>query len=823
MMHPHRSDPAQHLAGFERPSSAVGLARTAPTPPSSNFYAVLAALVLLAAVLASSASAQTPPQAASQTSGQVPGRVATSPTSLGQVESKAGGSESSLPLAIAPAPLPPRPGNRRSIGVVFGGGGALGLSEIGVLQWMEEHHIPVDMATGTSMGCMVAALYSTGRSVDQLKTVMNESVYNSVFAFHSTFSSRSFRRREDSRELPNAVTVGLRHGVSLRNSLLTDTGLNAFLDREFVSYGEGTDFNKLPIPIRCIATDLQTAEVVTFAHGSLPDAVRASISLPGIYRPVSLGGHEYVDGGVLDNLPTDTMRALKPDVVIAISLPLNPTTGTAIGSLVGILQRSFSVAIEGAEREQRKLADVVVIPDLNGFDTTDYLKGEQLSQRGYEAAERDKAQLLPYAVTDAEWQQYLEGRRAKRRGRPGTILHVRVTAPTEAITRAVERKFEPLIDHPTDPRKVDALLEEVRSDGRYDADYTIRYGPAPNETAAKAESDRPTIVVTVMDKKTGPPFLLAGLNVQAQTAGVTRATVEGIFLHQDLGGYGSELRGQIRLGYLTDLNAEYYRRLRDTGTAGGFFAAPHGGLFREPFYIYSNQHRVSERELQRAGGGGDVGWSDSRQQELRLGWEENSVHWTTVTGSDGQPEVLGSAQRAHIRYVYDTQDRALVPRFGMRSTTDLAYLYNAVNSPNAPQFQSNLAVTHALGEFTLAGRFEGGTSFDRNLAQPFRFTLGGPLRLSASAIDEFRGTDYFLVAPAVLRRVAKLPAPLGESIYLGLGYEAGQIRAPDSRTITRQDVFFGIIAETPLGVLTLAPSVGDGGHRKFNFTLGKVF
>ncbi len=707
--------------------------------------------------------------------------------------------------------------------MVFGGGGALGLSEIGVLQWMEEHHIPVDMAAGTSMGCMVAALYSTGRSVDQLKTVMNESVYNSVFAFHSTFRNRSFRRREDSRELPNAVTIGLRHGVSFRNSLLTDTGLNAFLDREFVAYGEGTEFNDLPIPVRCIATDLKSAEVVTFARGSLPDAVRASISLPGVYQPVSLHGREYVDGGVLDNLPTNTMRAMQPDAVIAISLPLNPTTDTAIGSLVGILQRSFSVAIEGAEREQRKLADVVVMPDLTGFDTTDYLKGEQLAGRGYQAAERDRALLLPYAVSDAEWQQYIAERWAKRRGRPGTILRVHVAAPTEAVARVVERKFQPLVNQPTDPRQIDALLEEVRSDGRYDADYTINYDPPPGAAEAQAEANRPTILVTVADKKTGPPFLLAGLNIQAQTAGVTRATVEGIFLHQDLGGYGSELRGQVRLGFLTDLNAEYYRRLRDTGTSGGFFAAPHGGLFREPFYLYNGQQRVSERELQRAGGGVDLGWSDSRVQELRLGWEEQSIRWTTVTGADGLPDVLGSAERAHLRYAYDTQDRALVPRFGLRSTTDLSYLYNAASSPNAPQFQTTLSFTHALGEWTLAARAEGGTSFNRDLAQPFRFTLGGPLRLSASAIDEYRGTDYFLLAPALLRRVATLPAPLGESIYFGVGYEAGQVRAPDARTLTRQDVFFGIIAETPLGVLTLAPSVGDDGHRKFNFTLGKVF
>jgi NTE family protein len=116
-----------------------------------------------------------------------------------------------------------------------------------------------------------------------------------------------------------------------------------------------------------------------------------------------------------------------------------------------------------------------------------------------------------------------------------------------------------------------------------------------------------------------------------------------------------------------------------------------------------------------------------------------------------------------------------------------------------------------------------GTFFNRNVAQPFRFTLGGPLSLSASTIDQYRGTDYVLFEPALLRRIASLPAPLGQSIYLGLGYEYGQIRAPFTPIISRQDAYFGVVAETPLGVVTLAPAIGTNGERKFTFTLGRLF
>ena len=101
----------------------------------------------------------------------------------------------------------------------------------------------------------------------------------------------------------------------------------------------------------------------------------------------------------------------------------------------------------------------------------------------------------------------------------------------------------------------------------------------------------------------------------------------------------------------------------------------------------------------------------------------------------------------------------------------------------------------------------------RNVADPFRFTLGGPLRLTASAFEEYRGTDYGLIRPAYFRRIADLPTPLGQSIYVIGTYEFGTIAAPGRSTLTRQDVFFGLAAETPLGAITFGPAFGSDGER----------
>jgi NTE family protein len=693
------------------------------------------------------------------------------------------------------------------------------------------------MIAGTSMGSLVGALYSTGNSPDQLKAVMNTDVFNQVFSLGTSYKSRSFRRREDDRDMPNAVQIGLRHGISIRNSVLIDQGLNAFLDRQFYRFDDRAEFNSLPIPFRAVATDLTDAKSVTFARGSIPDAVRASVSLPGVYQPFEMNGHEYVDGGVLRNLPTQTVRDMHADVILAVNLPLLPLAKGQLDSILGVLQRSFSVAIAANESESRALADVVITPDLTGFTASDYLKAYALSDRGYAAAEQQKAALLKYAVSDAQWAEYLRSKASRVRGTAGSLLHVRVTAPNRSATREVEQRFQPLIDQPMNTAAIESVLDDIRSDGRYDAGYAVTY--------EEGQGNRPSILVTVTDKKTGPPFLELGANLQAESGISPRASVEGILLDQDFGGYGSELRTHLKVGWVTDLSTEYYRRL--PSLSGGrptpdtlpsdIFLAPHLNLLRQPFYIYQNQRRLSQRQLQSIGGGIDIGWSNQRTQELRAGWEIANVRWQTDvgSGSDELSNVFGNTQRARVRYVFDTQDRALVPQFGVHWVVNGGYEFNTVASPNAPQFSTHFSGAHAFsfskGKVDEAHKnrnvavfaLEAGTMFNRNVAQPFRFTLGGPLRLTASAIDEFRGTDYFLVEPAYLRRIASLPAPLGQNIYVGLGYEAGQMRAPDARTITRQDAYFGIVAETPLGVITIAPAIGDDGHRKMIFTLGKLF
>jgi NTE family protein len=799
-------------------------------------YRLIARRVVLLAVLAFAGSAlflhaqtttqpaTTPEQAAKQLQANQPEQAgknvqkksdkAGAPAATPPATGEQAASTTRLKLGPLDPSTPPTdlPKNRPVIGLALGGGSAPAMSEIGVLQWFEDHRIPVDVIAGTSMGSIISALYATGHTPEEMKQIMTEDNINSVFRIEQAYSAQNFRRREDSRDIPNAITVGLKHGVEFRNSLLTDAGLNELLEKEFLRYNDQTDFNNLPIPFRCQATDLTAAKTVTFARGSLRDAVLASASIPGVFRPFQLDGHEYVDGAILENLPTPDVKAMGANVILAVSLKLQPVRKGDLNSILGVLQRAFAVGIEVNEEHDRTLANVVIEPDVSGFGAGSYLRVNQLAERGYAAAEADKAELLKYALSPAEWQQYLAQREARLHGPPGDVLRVEVDAPNAAVKAVAERIFAPLVNQPVDTKKVTALLSQLRSDGRYEADYTVGYD--------RAQRGRPILLVTVHDKPTGPPFLGVGFNLEAQTGGVTRATVNTILLDQDLGGYGSELRTYVDFGFSTRVETEYYHKI----DWAGFFVAPRVGITRTPYYIYSGNIRLSERLAQFGGPGADIGWSNGRSQEVRAGWQLQNVRWYTTTGSDGLPNYSGNAQTGRVQYIYDSQDRALVPHFGIRSQTDLGYLYDTPGSPSAPQLTSQTEFSHTFDKSNvLLMNMEGGTMLHRDVAQPFRFTLGGPLRLSALSIDQYRGTDYYLVTPGYLRRIKSLPAPLGNSLYVGGFYEAGQMRSPDGPTITEQDVFFGLVAETPLGVVSIGPAIGTNNERKLVFTIGKFF
>jgi NTE family protein len=313
---------------------------------------------------------------------------------------------------------------------------------------------------------------------------------------------------------------------------------------------------------------------------------------------------------------------------------------------------------------------------------------------------------------------------------------------------------------------------------------------------------------------------MLGADLMAMTSNVTRNNINLRYVHQDLGGYGSELRADARFGFLTQGSLEYYRPL----FSSSFFIQPHLGITRQPVYIWENQHRISERFEQQAGGGLDVGKTFSRRLQLSAEWRAQVTRWRLVSGIDGSRDLSGTVQTGVLHFAYDSAVAGAVSPHGLRFDASFGSLFHSASSEDAPLMQLNASKTFVFQQKNVIGfRAQADTYFRRNVADPFRFALGGPLRLSASSVDEYRGTDDFFVRGGYLRKIASLPSGLGQGIYLTGAYEAGEMWSSEQRAILRQDFVGGVVASTPLGVITFAGSVGDAGRRKAFFTLGRLF
>src|SRR5438270_2271222 len=308
--------------------------------------------------------------------------------------------------------------SRPKLGLVLEGGGALGLAHIGVITWMEEHRIPVSYVAGTSMGGLVGGMYATGLSPAEVRELINSIDWDQVLSGVTPYQDLSFRRKEDAHEFPGQLEFGLRGGLRFPSGFNTGQEVNLVLDHVALPYSEIKSFNDLPIPFACVSTDLISGKPHVFRNGSLALAMRSTMSLPGIFTPVRSGKHLYADGFMLDNLPIDVGKQMGADIVLGIHLESAPLDPNADLSSFGVLGQSISVMSAVNVIRSMEQADILVTVPLQKYTTLVYNKADAIIKVGYEAAASKAAVLSAFAVSEAEWEEYLANRNARRRTAP---------------------------------------------------------------------------------------------------------------------------------------------------------------------------------------------------------------------------------------------------------------------------------------------------------------------------------------------------------------------------------------------------------------------
>src|SRR5688572_14458289 len=273
------------------------------------------------------------------------------------------------------------------VGLALSGGGARGLAHVGVLAVLEEEGIGVDCVAGTSMGSAIGALWASGYSAREMAEIVQSIDWQDVFSGRRIRPLVPLSRRID--DVPPALRLRV-DGVRPRLPPARDSDyrLNRLLFRLLAerSLQAGGDFDRLPVPFRTVATDLETVQPVVLANGSLPRAVRASMSPPVTLPTIDFGGRVLVDGGIVDNVPVDVARGMGARTVIAVDVTSPPFPREAWGDIVGVGRQLIDALMRQHARRWAQDADLVMRPDLPGRGAEDFSDPGAIIEAGRKAA-----------------------------------------------------------------------------------------------------------------------------------------------------------------------------------------------------------------------------------------------------------------------------------------------------------------------------------------------------------------------------------------------------------------------------------------------------
>ena len=711
---------------------------------------------------------------------------------------------------------PDQPASRPRIGLALSGGAALGLAEIGVIQWMEEHHIPVDRVAGTSMGSIVGAMYATGMSPNEILQFAEKIDWDDAFSQGATFGQLSFRRKQDRRDFLINAPLGLKNGLSGPNGFNPGQGVGLLLDRIALRDFGVSSFDDLPIPFRCVATDMLSGEAVALKGGQLAQAVRASMSIPGVFTPIELDGRVLADGGMVQNIPVETVRSMDADVVIAVQLRTPPADRKQLETIAGVLARAVDVMITQNELHSLLQAQATVSVDTTGFSTTDYSRVRELAQLGYDTAARQGASLLPYALQDAdEWNRYVAARAARKHPMPANVTHVEATGSDEDTDRRIEDKVTKALRGSLDVPRLETQLTRIAGEGQFD-----RLG-----YEGFTQNGVPSLRITAHPKSYGPPFVDLDVNVNGSGVAAFDFSAGARVTFMDVAHSGGEWRNDLLFGSSNLAATEFYQPV----AGSRFFVAPFAFASKAARNSFSGLTRVAVFGDERAGGGFDLGYDSGRRSELRLGYELFTGRLSPLVGSAGLPIISGSTGQFRARFAFDNQDSPSVPSRGTRATVGLARVLQSPGLPH-PIDQLDVQTSNFVplsGHTSLFLVAAGGTTF-RGSAGPFQqFALGGPFRLGAYLPQNFLGNHYAYSSLGFRRELYRLPQLVGGRIYWGGWYEAGtafgSLAKDPGPVVVRGTFNLGLIAETIIGPVALAGSVSPTGQSRVNFSIGRLF
>jgi NTE family protein len=593
--------------------------------------------------------------------------------------------------------------------------------------------------------------------------------------------------------------------------------LEQVLRNSTLSVADVQDFDRLPIPFRAIATDLETGEAVLMRSGDLVTAMRASMSAPGVFSPAPRDGRLLVDGGLVENLPIDAARQMNVDVLIVVDVSFPLYARDELTSPLEVTNQAFAILIRARTAEQRaKLlaSDIVIEPPLGRFPSVDFSRVPQALQAGELAALQDKAKLAAFALDADGYRDYLAARRPRSDALP-VIEFVRAARDSQEYKELVAATMKDLTGKPLDKARVQRRLSSLYALDLFESiDYTLI-----------EENGQAGLELTLRRKSWGPNYVRVGLNLEDDFEGGNRYNIALRFIRTELNKLGAEWLTDLQIGDNPKVFTEFYQPI---SLFSRYFVAPRFEFQERSVNLLDGDDRVAEYRVRTLDGGLDLGREFSNWGELRFGLRRGSARSHVLIGDPDLPSEKANRGGLFARFTYDKLDSIFFPRRGQQLELEWRGESTSLGGDESfDAYSASWLIARSLDRHTLIFWTDMGTTVD-NLGTPENyFSLGGFFNLSGLPPGSLAAPHYGIARLIYYKKIGRggsgvldLPA------YAGLSVEAGNAwfdRSEMGFGDLRKDasLFFGV--DTPLGPLYLATGFDESGDKAFYLFLGRTF
>ncbi len=723
-----------------------------------------------------------------------------------------------LPLGTLAANTAPK------IGLVLSGGAARGLAHIGVLKALDEQGTHVDAIAGTSMGAVIGGLYAAGYTPKELEKLALGLDWKQALSDSPPRVDVPFRRKQDDRDFLVKQKLSFRDDGTLGLPLgaIQGQNLSMLLESLLVHTSDTRDFDQLAIPFRAVATDISTGEKVVFSKGHLPQAIRASMSIPAVFAPVEVNGKLLVDGGMVDNIPVDVARQMGVDVVIVVDIGNPLADRKQLLTVVDMLNQSVTLMTRKNSEAQLatlKSSDILVQPPLSGYSSTDFGRVPQLIDAGYRAtrilAPRLAALRKP---ADAEAVALNEARE------PGERQPVIDRIEVENNSKVSDDVIRHYIRQPLGAH---LDLERLQRDMStlYGLDYfdQVQYRVVRNKPDKDGKAGN-VLVIHAYGKRSGTDYLRLGLSLSDDLRGDSTFNVGGSYRMNGINRLGAEWLTRLQIGDRQELYSEFYQPL-DVGSR--YFVAPY--LFNEAQNVEAtdDDDPIAEYRLERYGYGLNLGRQIANNGEFRFGVAQAFGKADVRVGEQDLPNYHFNEGYAQLQYSFDTVDNVDFPREGENIQTSFREHTPSLGDDDRYrqwEFRLDKALSSGPNTWVLGGGY-GRTRDDANVVVS-SFLLGGARQLSGFRQDAIAGQNYSLGRVIYYRRMTERSfLPLDFPFYLGGSLERGRVwnndNSYDTGYINAGSILMGF--ETPLGPLSFSYGLNDASEQAVYINLGRNF